>query len=350
MIQRIFQVKTTSEDTALRGQLLKGTALMMFVSGLLVLVLGLQTSENISEWWTAGGVMLFSMVVFGLAHQGYVRAGGVLLGAMLLLAIGATQNTGQLVATRVSMATLLPTLVVGLVVSSNAMLIFGVLTLGARVVAQTALNSVEPQIIVNDFIVIIVCLAITWLIFRTLERGMQRSNLRAEAALKAQRELSAQQLAIHSKNVELEASNTQMAALLDLVRDLETPVMPLLDGVLVLPLVGHVDTQRASRLTEAALAAVHSQRAKVVLIDITGVSVVDTAIAQRISHLAHAIRLLGARVLLTGIRADIAHTIVAQGIDFSHIQTAGRLQDGLATVLESLNRPVVVAAANGRAN
>jgi rsbT co-antagonist protein RsbR len=198
-------------------------------------------------------------------------------------------------------------------------------------------QQVQTEIVINDVIVLTVSFTLLWLILRTLERAVERSNQRAAAALAAQRELEQQQAALQTTNTDLSASNAQMTSLLNLVRDLETPVIPLLEGVLVLPLIGHVDTRRASELTNTALNAVHEQRARMVIVDITGVSVVDTAVAQRISHLAQAVRLLGARVLLTGIRSDVAHTIVAQGIDFSNIQTAGRLQDGIATVLSELN-------------
>jgi rsbT co-antagonist protein RsbR len=228
-------------------------------------------------------------------------------------------------------------LIVGLVVGSNAMSFLGAATLVTRFVAQTAFHNVPNDIIANDVVVLTVSLALLWLILRTLERAVERSNQRATAALEAQRAVELQQHTLQTANADLLASNAQMSSLLNLVRDLETPVIPLLEGVLVLPLIGHVDTRRASELTTTALNAVHEQRARMVIVDITGVSVVDTAVAQRISHLAQAVRLLGARVLLTGIRSDVAHTIVAQGIDFSNIQTAGRLQDGIASVLSELN-------------
>lgn len=350
MFDRLFHVNTTDEDIATRGRLLKGTALLIFFASLAVITLGLQPLDSIRAWSITGSVAVFSIFVFGLAHYGYVRTGGLLLSGSILASIMFTQNVGELVATRISLASILPALIVGLVVNSNAMLAFGTATLVARLVAQTVVQQVQLEIVVNDVIVLTVSLSLLWLILRTLERAVERSNQRAAAALEAQRELEQQQQTLQTTNTDLSASNAQMTSLLNLVRDLETPVIPLLEGVLVLPLIGHVDTRRASELTNTALNAVHEQRARMVIVDITGVSVVDTAVAQRISHLAQAVRLLGARVLLTGIRSDVAHTIVAQGIDFSNIQTAGRLQDGIASVLSELNIGTFSAQKNAKLN
>ncbi len=344
MFERLFHINTTDEDTVTRGRLLKGTSLLLFVASIAVIALGLQPLDSIRAWATTGSVLVFSVVVFGLAHYGYVRAGGLLLSSIILGSIIFTQNTADMVDTRVSLATILPALVVGLVVGSNAMLVFGAATLLARLVAQTVMHPVPSEIVANDVVVLTVSLMLLWLILRTLEQAAARSNQRAATALETQSTLEAQQNALQTTNSDLSASNAQMSSLLNLVRDLETPVIPLLEGVLVLPLVGHVDTRRASELTNTTLKAVHEQRARVVIVDITGVSVVDTAVAQRISHLAQAVRLLGARVLLTGIRSDVAHTIVAQGIDFSNVQTAGRLQDGIASVLSDMNVSTHAAA------
>lgn len=333
MFNRIFAIHTTDQDLVERGRLLKGTALLLFAAAVVMLALGVHSLADLRGYWPTGVVVVVSPLVFGLAHQGYVRFGGVLLAIILLVAIITTQNTAEMTGMRVGLATILPTLVTGLVLNSTAMVVVGGITLVARVVAQTVFHNTPGSSIVNDIIVMGASLTLLWVLFRTLERAVTRARAQAKAARTSEQTLSAQQAAMETTNAELTAANTQMSSLLDLVRDLETPAIPLVEGVLVLPLVGHVDTRRAARLSETALEAVHEHRARVVIIDITGVSVVDTAVAQRIGQLAQAIRLLGARVLLTGIRAEVAQTIVAQELDFSQIQTAGRLQDGVARVL-----------------
>ena len=119
------------------------------------------------------------------------------------------------------------------------------------------------------------------------------------------------------------------ARLLELVEDLETPVIPVLPGTLVLPVVGHLDTRRIALLTDHVLERVSELRAHTVLLDLTGVSLIDTATANYLLQLIRSVRLLGATCMLTGIRSEVAQTLVALGIDWSHIPTAGSLQEAI---------------------
>jgi anti-anti-sigma regulatory factor/HAMP domain-containing protein len=146
--------------------------------------------------------------------------------------------------------------------------------------------------------------------------------------------LQAQLGALQQREVQLQGQNQELKSLLETVRDLETPAIPLMDGVLVVPLVGHIDTRRAEHLQRGILDAVHTQQIRLMILDITGVTLIDTAVAQRIETLVRSIQLLGARVALTGIRAELAGTMVTQGIDFRDIYTPGRLQDGIAEILK----------------
>jgi rsbT co-antagonist protein RsbR len=228
---------------------------------------------------------------------------------------------------------ILPILISGLVLRGRAVPLFGLFALGAIAFSYMMSNAPWTAADTSTTLTLGVATGLTWLIVHTLEHAAARAREHADATTIANQTLQQQQASLQMTLDEISASNEQMAALLDLVRDLETPTIPLLDGVLVLPLVGHLDTRRASVLTETALKAVHEQRARIVIVDITGVSVVDTAVAQRVERLAQAIQLLGARVILTGIRADVAQTIVTQGLDFSAIEVVGSLQDGVARVL-----------------
>jgi rsbT co-antagonist protein RsbR len=126
------------------------------------------------------------------------------------------------------------------------------------------------------------------------------------------------------------------ARLLELVRDLEIPVIPLFAGVLALPVVGHLDTQRMTALTSSLLEEVARQRAHTVIVDLTGVAMIDTVIASRLLNMAQGVRLLGAEVMLTGIKAEVAQSLGALGVSFDQITTAGSLQDGIMQVSERL--------------
>ncbi|MFP4440302.1 MAG: STAS domain-containing protein [Chloroflexaceae bacterium] len=100
-----------------------------------------------------------------------------------------------------------------------------------------------------------------------------------------------------------------------------------------MPLIGTIDSQRAQQVMEALLEGVAQHQADLVILDITGVSVVDTQVAQAFIQAAQAVRLLGAQVMLTGIQSQIAQTLVHLGVDLSGIQTQGSLQAGIAAAL-----------------
>lgn len=117
------------------------------------------------------------------------------------------------------------------------------------------------------------------------------------------------------------------------IRELSTPLIPISEGVVVLPLVGNVDDTRATQVLETLLNGVERYQARIVLLDITGVEVVDTQVANTFIQAAQAVRLLGARVILTGIQPPIAQTLVHLGVDLRQIETRRTLQDGIAAVL-----------------
>jgi rsbT co-antagonist protein RsbR len=117
------------------------------------------------------------------------------------------------------------------------------------------------------------------------------------------------------------------------LRELSTPLIPISDNVLIMPLIGTIDSQRAQQVMEALLEGVAQHQADLVVLDITGVAVVDTQVAQSFIQAAQAVRLLGAQVMLTGIQPQIAQTLVHLGVDLSGIQTQGSLQAGIASAL-----------------
>lgn len=113
------------------------------------------------------------------------------------------------------------------------------------------------------------------------------------------------------------------------IRELSTPVLQVRDRLLILPIIGLIDSDRAMQLTEQLLRAIREFRARVVVMDITGVGAVDSRVANHLIQTVDAARLLGTTVIVTGISASIAQTIVTIGIDLSRIQTVGDLQGGI---------------------
>ena len=113
------------------------------------------------------------------------------------------------------------------------------------------------------------------------------------------------------------------------IRELSTPVLQVRDRLLILPIIGMLDAQRARQLTEQLLGAIQSSRAKVVVIDITGVATIDLTVANHIVETVEAARLMGAGAIITGLSSKIARTLVDLGVDLSMMNTVGDLQGGL---------------------
>jgi rsbT co-antagonist protein RsbR len=118
-----------------------------------------------------------------------------------------------------------------------------------------------------------------------------------------------------------------------LIQQLSTPIVPIHEGILVLPLVGVVDPRRATQIMEAVLEKIVEYQADVLILDITGVPVVDTSVANYIIQMARAVTLLGSRVVLVGIGSEIAQTMVQLGVDLRNITTLANLQAGIAYAL-----------------
>jgi anti-anti-sigma regulatory factor len=117
--------------------------------------------------------------------------------------------------------------------------------------------------------------------------------------------------------------------LADIVRELGSPIIPLMPGVLLVPLIGAIDTDRAQQILSAVLQAVSEQQATEVLFDITGVPLVDTQVANSLIQTARAVTLLGARPILVGVRPEIAQSIVGLGLDLSGLVTWATLAEAL---------------------
>lgn len=113
------------------------------------------------------------------------------------------------------------------------------------------------------------------------------------------------------------------------IRELSTPVLQVREQLLILPIVGAIDTGRARQITESLLQAIRNSRAKVVVIDITGVPAVDSAVANHLVQTVDASRLVGATVIVTGLSAEIAQTLVTIGVDLTRMNTVGDLQGGI---------------------
>lgn len=115
----------------------------------------------------------------------------------------------------------------------------------------------------------------------------------------------------------------------DAIRELSTPVLQVRDKLLILPIIGVIDSQRARQITEQLLRAIRDNRAKVVVVDITGVPSVDSKVANHLVQTVDASRLMGATVIVTGVSSETAQTLVTLGVDLGKLNTVGDLQGGI---------------------
>jgi rsbT co-antagonist protein RsbR len=139
--------------------------------------------------------------------------------------------------------------------------------------------------------------------------------------LTEEEEVEAEQLRLRERIIEVQK---------EALRELSTPLMPIAEGIVVMPLVGAIDADRAGQILDTLLRGIEERKADVAIIDITGVKVVDTQVAQALIEAATAASLLGAEVVLTGIRSAVAQSLVQLGADLGGVVTKGTLQAGVA--------------------
>jgi rsbT co-antagonist protein RsbR len=125
------------------------------------------------------------------------------------------------------------------------------------------------------------------------------------------------------------------------IRELSTPVLQVRERLLILPIIGVIDPHRARQLTEQLLRGIRSNRAKVVVIDITGVPSVDSTVANHLVQTVDASRLMGATVIVTGLSSEIAQTLVTIGVDLTKMRTVGDLQGGIEEAERLLGYQIV---------
>ncbi|MBA3546980.1 MAG: STAS domain-containing protein [Nannocystis sp.] len=139
----------------------------------------------------------------------------------------------------------------------------------------------------------------------------------------------------------LSAREKVMRAQADEILRLSTQVLPVHRGILLFPLVGTIDAARAQAILEVLLAVVSRHNAKVVLVDVSGVPVLDAEAGAYLSRTAQAVRLLGARAILVGTSAAVARTMIAAGVDLGSLKTLADLESGLQYALSLIGRQIV---------
>jgi anti-anti-sigma regulatory factor len=173
----------------------------------------------------------------------------------------------------------------------------------------------------------------TLIVTQTREATLAQIQL-AQEALIAERTAALHQALTTAevRELQLQDALTAMQTQETTLRELSAPILPIFRGVLVAPIIGTLDTARAAVLSERVLESVVRWYASTVIFDITGVSIVDSQVAQALLHIAATARLLGASTMLVGVRPDVAQTIVSLGIDLVALRSFSTLQQAIESL------------------
>jgi rsbT co-antagonist protein RsbR len=333
----LFQIASPDEDIRRRGRNLLILCLGLSIVALLFIVIALVQPGNRLNIWAPIIPTLCYAFVIALARRGHVTAGGFTLVLILLAAtMGTSAASGQISVTPFYF--IIPMLVACLtlrpwqIAAVWATCLLGLTGLAMTLAAGTLVPAMQQQIIVGGYVLTSLTALMGILnastaqnaldslrkarqtaesataalegANATLEQSVQHRTEQLQSALAEVEQRAATQLRMHE---ELESQR-------EAIRELSVPVLPINRDTLVMPLVGALDTTRLLQLQEQALHAIEHSNARRLLLDITGVAVVDSQVAQGLVRVVEAARLLGTEVNLVGIRPEVAQAVVSLGM------------------------------------
>jgi anti-anti-sigma factor len=316
----------------------------------------------------AGGavlVMLTSLTGVAVLHRGYFRLAVLVLSTGLTVAVFfVTVIYGYPAATPFLPVMFIPVILTGLLIETRPLLLIA----AASALIAAAIFLVNPVItpfttmvqppgdltIVAVALFLLVLFVVTTIIalfgpvlrqslMAALARERELEQLRDSLEATVNERTAGLQEAlrmVEQREAQLQQALTDLRASQATIRELSAPVLPVLPGVLIAPLVGAIDESRATVFVANVLHAVERERAQQVIFDVTGVPLIDTQVARMILQAADAVRLLGAQVILVGIRPEVAQTVVGLGVALD-MKTYADLQQAihaLSTAFPGANR------------
>lgn len=351
-LRRLLTVTHSDPDIRRRGQLLVTIDLilgsfLLAASGLVLLQPG-QTSTSLALLSMSALVA----VSLALAVQGRLTVAAVLLLTPILVGpLVAVIVRGSLLATLFFLA--LSVFIASLVLRPWQVLLTGVVALvavGLAVVGvppNTVDGGLRPNLLVGPALLVLQVSFFGYMGARANRDALEASRRAEEAADTARRSLEKAnahlEAEVSKRTVELrrtldelgaraaaqEELLAEVTAQREAIREMSVPVLPVSAGTLVMPLIGALDSRRLHELQAQALASVEQTRARRLILDITGVPVVDTLVARGLFETIQAVRLLGADATLVGIRPEVAQTIVGLGVELEGIRTEATLEQAL---------------------
>ncbi len=365
-------VRVNSPDENVRR---RGKQLIIIALGLMILALALipviiaTVYTTMGLVWLSGAAIAFAGVVL-LGRAGQVNLGAYILIGTTLLVISGSLPTSNNQPNGIFFM-VLPVLCAGVLLPPVH--VWGVLALAivgsgigfGLLPPELRVSMIWRQSILSAPLLLSVVALITFLSARTTSRALgtaEAARAEAEAASEAlaasnsalearveERTAALRQAVDQQRSVaaQLQASLEAQQELNRVIAELAVPIIPISAGTLVVPVVGNVDSKRAALLLSTLLERVEERGARMVVLDITGVAVVDTQVAAALLRVATAARLMGAETLLVGMRPEVAQTLVHLGVDLSTLRTAATLQDGLLAIGVTRSQTERVAAPEG---
>ncbi len=360
----LFQIKTTDEDELRRGQTTIVLALLMIGLALLAVPISLLTDSG----WRGIGIIAVGISAY-LVTIALARAGKTTWSAFVLIAFitapilfpiatvssPSTPFTSPfylILSLLVAGLTLTPILIwlalavnlIGLLIAWN---LAGVALFATPL--ETALETAAIFLQVGTAFFVFIGGRITDSALRAARQAREEARRAADqlAALNASLEAQVAQrtAALQTALRDLEQRTAEQARLLaeneqqrQAIRELSTPLLPVRAATLVMPLIGALDSARIAEMQQRALAELDRAGARELLIDVTGVPVIDTQVAKGLAQLVDAARLMGARVILVGIRPEVAQTLVTLGVDWHQVRAFSTLEAALAMLATAQTR------------
>jgi DNA-binding response OmpR family regulator/anti-anti-sigma regulatory factor len=172
----------------------------------------------------------------------------------------------------------------------------------------------------------------THLSLRRMTKSLQEQNARLEQQIGER--IAAEAARERAEAARATLQDQLLTAHQQRLRELSTPLIPITEKIMVMPLIGSMDVERAQQVMESALEGAAQRRAEFVILDVTGIKDIDARVASLLVRAGQGLRLLGAHVVITGIRPEMARALVELGVSLDTIVTKGTLQDGVAFALQ----------------
>lgn len=282
---------------------------------------------NDTDILISGSCFVVLALAYGLSRWGWPRGGSMLLILLTVLLPSAYFYVYMDVNSPGVIFYALPIVAAGLLIGVRGSVIVAaivaLLYLGLSLYAyQVADKVIWPMNMLGVLLVVGLIVLTVWLYERETNRALTRLRQQAQ-------DLQATDLEKGRLVEDLQALTAKQRELLDLVGELADPVIPVQEGVVVLPLIGHVDEGRASRAVAALLEGIAAHHARVAVVDVTGLPTVDTMLARSLVQMAQGARLLGAICVLSGLRAEVAQTLSQLDVDLDILGTSADVQSGI---------------------